>query len=516
MFKHSLVVGIIRISNYFTNTSWIKKIQDIYFLLILGILPWLSFTADKNFAGISLSAIFFLISTLLLSLLYIIKLKKYLVIKKNRMQFLSLSKIDLFILLIAIYNFVFMIYKLACGKLEYDRQIIIVGLCFFYFLISRFIEFNIKYLYFFSFILMPIAIIYVMHFLFNLDILPIFFKSKNTRQDLISIFLVQVVVCIILFCKEKNKVFSKITFFLGTVYIFCLFLLQNVVSIWLAGILFFILPLFFWPTAELVKKNVQFAFTYFFLLSNMSLLKAFFHSNQTNYEFITTISLYIDLCIAIGGTIFFAYWEKLPPNCKRDKIVMPKIRKWCRHIVLANIIMGMSLFVLMIKKGQLLEVASHTFLYIINESLRSVIELKGLENISLLGFGIPGTVVTIMFIAKVGLLIRKNFNADDNFSQICTFLSVFYFIYSIFFTQNLIITPFFIVFISHSIYPSVENKKIKKMLRLDKNAQMCQREKKFEEASNLIENKEIKYNAAFETCKEAGINIIDLDIDDNL
>lgn len=90
---------------------------------------------------------------------------------------------------------------------------------------------------------------------------------------------------------------------------------------------FMAIPVLLRPTAQLVRKSMQMFFLFGLMLSNMSLLTAYTQIFATELPFSLEHSIYLDLLLAVGGILFFYYWEKVPEGIDMERLVLRKMRR---------------------------------------------------------------------------------------------------------------------------------------------------------------------------------------------
>lgn len=144
-------------------------------------------------------------------------------------------------------------------------------------------------------------------------------------------------------CRKKTRfLFYSMTAGIG---FFALFLNQDVVSLWLMGLFFLAIPVFHRPTASLVKRAMQMFFLYVFMLSNMSLLTGYTQIIREEVSYSLEQSVYLDLLIAVGGLVFFHYWERIPDGTDLERLVLRKMQKAYRFgLKMALLIFGIMAF----------------------------------------------------------------------------------------------------------------------------------------------------------------------------
>lgn len=159
-----------------------------------------------------------------------------------------------------------------------------------------------------------------------------------------SVLVLIAIITIYAYCFDEDRLQSIIFLFCAGVNFFALLLNGNVVSCWLMMFVFFVIPVMYRPTAELIKKDMQLLFLYAFMLCNMSLLGNYTSMVQKGMKYSLKMSVYLEMVFAIGALIFFHYWDRLPEGTDYSKISMVKLqRRYKTAICFLGVVMGSSL-----------------------------------------------------------------------------------------------------------------------------------------------------------------------------
>lgn len=128
------------------------------------------------------------------------------------------------------------------------------------------------------------------------------------------------------YCVNRDRLRSAFYFFVSGIAFFSLFLNKNIVSLWLMVIYFLTVPVVLRPTAALVKRAMRIFFLYGFMLSNMSLLTEYTQIFCKDISYAAELSVYLDLLIAVGGIVFFRYWDRISENVDRERLVLRRMQ----------------------------------------------------------------------------------------------------------------------------------------------------------------------------------------------
>lgn len=147
------------------------------------------------------------------------------------------------------------------------------------------------------------------------------------EQALTSFLLMINVIATGKYCDTKDRMKQKLYFIIALTGYFLLFINRNLIGIVLMGISFMVFLLVYEPHREFVRKNMQMAFVYFFMLSNMSLLVNYTSLINAECQYSLENSVYLELVIALAGVFFFTYWDKLPEDEDRPLYEMQEVMK---------------------------------------------------------------------------------------------------------------------------------------------------------------------------------------------
>lgn len=145
-----------------------------------------------------------------------------------------------------------------------------------------------------------------------------------------SYFLLISMISVYEYCACRDQMRSIFYMMVSAISFFVLFLNQDVISLWLMGIYFLMIPVMISSTAIWVKRSMQLFFIYLFMLSNMSLLTEYTQIIRAEISYSLEYSVYLDLLIAAGGAAFFYYWERIPEGVDLNRLVLKKMQRGYR------------------------------------------------------------------------------------------------------------------------------------------------------------------------------------------
>lgn len=213
------------------------------------------------------------------------------------------------------------------GVPDYQFQVTCITLSLLYFLFKEVKEF--KDWYFDLILYSGLAVMGFMLYCYLCDmqmarILPEIMNDSGRCASYL-LMLCAIGVCRYIMCKDKTRTLSYAL--ISIVGFFVLLLNHNIVSLWLMTVVFLTIPVLMRPTAELVKRDMQMCFIFLFMTSNMSLLTNYTDLIAKEMSLSLEHSVYLDLLIAVGGVFFFKYWDKIPENINKEKLILIKMRR---------------------------------------------------------------------------------------------------------------------------------------------------------------------------------------------
>ena len=213
------------------------------------------------------------------------------------------------------------------GVPDYQFQVTCITLSLLYFLFKEIRDF--KDWYFDLILYSGLAVMGFMLYCYLCDmqmtvILPEIMNDSGRCASYLLV-LCAISVCRYIMCRDKTRtLFYALISIVG---FFVLLLNHNIVSLWLMTVAFLIIPVLMRPTAELVKRDMQLCFIFFFMMSNMSLLTNYTDLIDKEMSLSLEHSVYLDLLIAVGGVFFFKYWDKIPEKIDKEKLILIKMRR---------------------------------------------------------------------------------------------------------------------------------------------------------------------------------------------
>lgn len=213
------------------------------------------------------------------------------------------------------------------GVPNYQFQVTCITLTLLYFLYKDLQDF--KDWYFDLILYASLAVMGFMLFCYlcDMQIAGIMPDMINDTRQAASYLLLPCVISVYRYCVCRDRVRSLFYLLIAIVGFFTLLINHNIISLWIMAAAFFIIPIVMRPTAELVKRDMQLCFAFFFMMSNISLLTNYTQLIQKEMNLNLEHSVYIDLLIAVGGVLFFSYWDKIPEEIDKEKLVLRRMRR---------------------------------------------------------------------------------------------------------------------------------------------------------------------------------------------
>ena len=266
-------------------------------------------------------------------------------VAKGKVIFLrkSYHSMDTTVLIIICYEALLMIGKILNTSeltvFDFNLNIMILSFAFIYYLISRGMDFKIEYYDVILYIGLVVMGFMLFGYLCDDNMSGFMNLILQDTTATASYLLPLAVISIYMYCNCRDRI--KMLFYLLTsvVSFFVLLINHNIVSLWMMIGVFLTIPIILIPTGELIKRDMQSMFIFVFMMSNMSLITNYTNllPQKTSYNLET--SVYLELLFAIGGIVFFHYWERIPQNIDLHRIVMKKMYKeYCNILMVTAII----------------------------------------------------------------------------------------------------------------------------------------------------------------------------------
>lgn len=134
-----------------------------------------------------------------------------------------------------------------------------------------------------------------------------------------------------LFIKEDTK--QNIVWLFAAVFqMFVLLLCQSHMSNWVMIFCLMGVVSFFRPRASMIRKAGILLFLFLFLWSNMSLILNYTEWFEIEAKYTLETSVYMELVLALGGSLFLHFWDRLPKGVELQKISMVRMQHYFRMI----------------------------------------------------------------------------------------------------------------------------------------------------------------------------------------
>lgn len=213
--------------------------------------------------------------------------------------------------------------------------------------------------------------------------------------------------------KEENK-WSNFWLVLTGFNMFVLLLRQSHISNWMVVFCLLAIASFFRPRAFLIKKVGILLFLFMFLWSNMSLVLNYTEWFHVEAVYSLEVSVYMELFLALGGLLFFHFWDRLPEGCELQKISMVKMQRYFRMVLG---ILGF-VFTMFAMGGNIWKLLGDTGLKGFVKALAEPINTEITAGSStmfqwLMKLGVVGVVLILIWLYQVGIRLYKRCGMDQ-------------------------------------------------------------------------------------------------------
>lgn len=310
---------------------------------IIGIYPLLLFEWDMGSFHIQSFLLFFMAMGVLLYNFLQIRSKQWKIkMSRSRLE-LSISALAIF----ALFKIVVKIFTASETEAVYfDFELTVLAMAALYVLLAARPKFEEWY---FDILLFGGLLVFAMllvHYLCGDMVDGFLTVLLQGKEGVASYTMLVCVVGLWQYCRCNDKLRS--IFYIGVLGVgfLVLFINQGRVSIYMMMMAFIVLPVLQRPTAELVKKDMQMFFLFVFMLCNMSLLTNYTNLLQVDVHYDLEQSVYLELVVAMGGLVFFKFWDRIPEGMDLKRLVMRKLRRGYQFllkalaIIFAGILIG--------------------------------------------------------------------------------------------------------------------------------------------------------------------------------
>lgn len=287
----------------------------------------------------------------------------------------------------------------------------------------------------------------LLHFLLSRKFVAPLALLLQKEQALLTFLLLMVTLAAESYYREADKGKSIFYMLLALTGYFLLFLQKNVTGILLGGIGFLVSALVHKSEREQIKKTSRLAFSYFFLLANMSLLQQFIPALKENGGYSMEGGIYLELLLAVACVVFFSWWEKQPEEEK----YLPQYKKWMWRIALS---VGFVLLFLFISGSRLdgMKGKGVEALYAVSTRLQAYCTANDSTFTAVLGkYGLPGV---IWLLAVLFVLSRRVWERSRRGKLPPAFMALYimYLLQSFFFAGQAVTAPVYVVFLVEILY----------------------------------------------------------------
>lgn len=247
----------------------------------------------------------------------------------------------------------------------------------------------------------------------------------EVNNGIVSYLLLVNLLCISnwIFRKETDR-WSNVWLILTGFNMFVLLLNQSHISNWIIVFVLLSLASFSRPRALLIKKIGILLFLFLFLWSNMSLILNYTEWFQVKAVYSLESSVYMELVLALGGLLFFHFWDRIPEGYELQKISMVKMQYYFR-MVLGVLIFVFFMFSMGGNEWNFLEDKGvEGFIKFLALPLSSEITTGGSTIFQgLTKLGVIGVVLLFLWFYQLGIRLYKKCGVDN---ESANFVFIYY------------------------------------------------------------------------------------------
>lgn len=281
--------------------------------------------------------------------------------------------------------------------------------------------------------------------------------SEPDGQKTASFFLPAGLLAMSGYCETKDA--WKRTFYMAAALadFFFLFSLHDAAAVLLmaAGIALYMI--FRVPEKRFIQKSMQIAFSFFFLLANMSLIEGYILTGTQGSILSLEDSVYLELALSIAGVAFFSWWDKLPED---ETAVYPAFTKTIQFIlVCAGIICFMLLLPGGIAEDAEKRLGADALLRMKGAVQASMAQGGGTFWKMLERYGAAGCIWLACIVPVIAEKIRKKYKSGRGDACLLA-ITVLYLLQSVFYGQQMASTPLYVLFAAMALHGNSERKVI--------------------------------------------------------
>lgn len=285
--------------------------------------------------------------------------------------------------------------------------------------------------------------------------------NENTGQTA-SFLILTSIIGIYQYCMCRDKLRSCFYLLTCAVAFFLLFINYNVISLWIMILVFFMIPVWFRPTATLIKRDMQVLFLYLFMLSNMSLLTNYTTLLAAELTLDLEHSVYLDLLLAIGAVAFFHYWDRIPEETDLDRLVLRKLRRIYQFLTIAVTAVFIGFLFGGSKWDRLGERAGGSMIK--GFAVPLINSLSQNDNIFIAGaekIGMIEVILILSFLIMVIGRIGRNGGFDKPMTGLFRMITVAFIIQILFWVPGMNVLPIYLYFMVLALFYKEERIKVK-------------------------------------------------------
>lgn len=287
----------------------------------------------------------------------------------------------------------------------------------------------------------------LLHFLLNQKFAALLALLLENEQALLTFLLLMVILAAEGYYREADKGKRSFYMLVALAGYFLLFLQQNIVGILLGGIGFLVSALVHKPEREQIKRISQLAFSYFFLLANMSLLQQFIPALKESGGYSMGGGVYLELLLAAACVVFFSWWEKQPEEEK----YLPQYKKWMFRIAVG---VGFVLLSLLISGGRLASMEGKSIAVLCNISVKLQAYCAANDSTFTAVLGKYSLLGIIWLLAVLFVISKRVWERSKRGKLPSIFMTLYimYLLQSVFFTGQAVTAPVYVVFLVEILY----------------------------------------------------------------
>lgn len=390
--------------------------------------------------------------------IFMLVLYLFFIITKKISLIKSVNNVDIFVFFLSMIMCVFRIKNV--NHYDYNPSVnfylCIIG-TYFVIRISK-----LKYKDYLSLFLISSFILYLIMFAYYISEVEIILGIKdmfNQIEDTASLLILSAGISCIFYCFE-NKFYKKQIYLVTADFsFFMIYILNDIVSIYIIGVFLLIIPLLFLPTITLIKNNLTLIFNFLYIFSCITFINYIGKINNFT-QFKLQYGIYMDLFLLLLGVGIFIYWNRVPKKMNPDYVIMKKFKDYYKIALYVSGIVFVSCMVIGKRIQEIpITMGIQTLKVFVISLIQSINKNEGVIEQLLKDWGITGVILWIYLIVLLIEYTKRKWKKGNLKSKNLLLLSGLFVVQSFFYKLQYTSTPIYVMIVAFSLTSNSDDNK---------------------------------------------------------